>query len=160
MYGLYVTGTSRRGQNSHKKKQERNWSKNYIKMCNVMSHNKNSRWWPSNENMTKNNHLKMTLTNKIYADTQWSNKIACFVWSSTVSFYWRITLKTSFQMGNFNKRAFSFLWTGAICGKMCPETCKPARKCSLWSHLNIVSKVVSNNFSTGHKEKYVDSDIT
>jgi len=68
MYGVYVTGTSRKGQNSHKN-QERNWSENYIKMCNVMSHKRNSGLWSSNENMTKTNHLKKTLTNKKYADT-------------------------------------------------------------------------------------------
>ena len=59
-----------------------------------MSRKRNSGWWPSNEKMTKTNHLKMTLTNKKYADTHWSNKIAIFLWSSTVSWYWRITFKT------------------------------------------------------------------
>jgi len=40
MYGVYVTGTPRKGENSHKI-QERNWSENYTKMC-VMSHKRNS----------------------------------------------------------------------------------------------------------------------
>jgi hypothetical protein len=58
--------------------------------------------------MTKTNHLKMTLTNKKYADTQRSNKIVCFFYLLDTE----ESLSRHDQLPSFNTRAFL-----CVCGQ-------------------------------------------